>query len=55
MIMGQAPFSYLEPWKEPSAGQGEAFLRELRTELSLGRSLHGANLRAIPESVQELG
>ena len=50
--MGQTQFSYLEPWKEPSAGQAEAFLRELRIELSPGHPLDGANLRAIARSVQ---
>jgi len=50
--MGQAPFSYLKPWKEPSVGQAEALLHELRTELSPGHPLHGINLRAIAVSVQ---
>jgi len=50
MIMGQPPFSYLEPWREPFADQAEALLRELRTGRSPGHALHGVNLKAIARS-----
>lgn len=50
--MGIAPFSYLEPWREVIADSAEALVRELRTEVSPGHPLHGANLRAIARSVQ---
>ena len=50
--MGLPPFSYLDPWREAIASQAEAFLRELRTEVSPGHPLHATNLSAIARSVQ---
>jgi hypothetical protein len=52
MNMEQPQLSFSEPWREPVSSQAEAFLREIRTELSLGHPLHGANLKAIAHSVQ---
>jgi hypothetical protein len=52
MTMEQPPFSFPEPWRELISSQGEAFLREIRTELSPGHPLHGVNLKAIARSVQ---
>jgi hypothetical protein len=51
MTVEQVP-SFLEPWKEPISGQAEALLREMRSELSPGHPLHGANVKAIAVSVQ---
>jgi hypothetical protein len=52
MIMEQPPFSYLKPWKQSSAGPAEAFVRELRSELSPGHPLQGSNIIAIAHSLQ---
>jgi hypothetical protein len=52
MTMEQPPITLLQPWGELTSSQAEAFLREIRTELSTGHSLHGVNLKVIARSVQ---
>jgi hypothetical protein len=52
MIVEQPPFSFSEPWRESISSRAEAFLRELRTELSPGHPLPGVNLKASAGSVQ---
>jgi hypothetical protein len=52
MAMEQPLFSFSEPWRELMSGQAEAFLREIRTELSPGHPLHGVNLKVIARSAQ---
>jgi hypothetical protein len=48
--MDQPPFSFSEPWRALISGEADAILRELRTELSPGHTLHGVNLKAIAAS-----
>lgn len=50
--MEQPPFSFSEPWRELISSEAEAFLREMRTELSPRHPLHGVNLKAIAASGQ---
>jgi hypothetical protein len=50
--MENPPLSLLEPWCEFVPGQADAFLRELRIELSPSHPLHGLNLAPVAHSAR---
>jgi hypothetical protein len=48
--MAHSSFSFRKPWRDFASGEAEAFMNEVRIELTPGHPLHGVNLTAMARS-----